>query len=79
MNVGRWILFLLLILIAGGVYFWMRERRYLKKKTSQTMSDAVWREIVQEREAELKKRRQFREALDKAKKQSEDSSGDVPP
>lgn len=62
------ILFLVLILFAVTAFFLLRERRYLKKKTSEAMSPAVWREIVKERETSLQKRRQFRDALEIAKK-----------
>lgn len=58
------ILFLLLIFFVG--FLWIRERRYLKKKTSEAMSDAAWKEIVVEREVNLEKRRRFREALERA-------------
>lgn len=62
-----WLIFLFLILTAVVLFLWIRERRYLKKKTSEIMSDAAWRDIVREREAALSKRRRFREALDQAK------------
>jgi len=61
---------LLSFLFAAMVFIWLRERRYLKKKTSEAMSPAVWREIVKEREAALQKRRQFREALERAEKKT---------
>ncbi|MBI4125147.1 MAG: hypothetical protein HY466_04375 [Deltaproteobacteria bacterium] len=59
----------LLVLSGLGIafYLWRREKRYLKGKTSQGMSGAVWNEIVAEREAALKKRRSFRQALADAK------------
>ncbi len=62
-----WLIFLFLVLTAVVLFLWMRERRYLKKKTSEIMSDAMWRDIVREREAVLHKRREFREALERAK------------
>lgn len=58
----------LLSLIGLVVYFWIRERRYLKKKTSEVMGPSVWREIVKERETSLSKRRLFRDTLEKAKR-----------
>lgn len=61
------LIFSLLSLIGLVLYLWLRERRYLKKKTSEIMGPAVWREIVAEREASLKKRRLFRDTLEKAK------------
>ena len=62
------LIFLFLILIGLVLFLWIRERRTLKKKVSETMSESVWSEIVEEREALLRKRRAFREALEKAKK-----------
>lgn len=56
----------LLSLIGLVLYLWLRERHYLKKKTSEIMGPAVWQEIVAEREASLKKRRLFRDTLEKA-------------
>lgn len=67
----RFFLFSLLLILAGlgtGFFIWRRERRYLHKKTSETMSPSLWREIVQERESALRKRRTFREILDKTQK-----------
>lgn len=61
------ILLLFAGLMAALIFFWLNERRALKKKTSEAMSKGVWNEIVHEREAELKKRRAFREALERAK------------
>lgn len=62
-----WIILLFVLLMALVVALWFRERRYLKKKTSEAMSKGVWKEIIDEREETLKKRRLFREALEKAK------------
>ena len=62
------ILTLFLSLMALVVYLWVRERRYLKKKASEAMSTRVWKDVVAEREAALKKRRHFRQALEQAKK-----------
>lgn len=59
--------FLFLLLTAVVLFLWIRERRYLKKKTSEIMSEPVWREIVQEREEALAKRRHFRKTLEEAK------------
>jgi len=52
------------------VFLWQRERRYLKKKTSGAMSDAVWEEVVKEREAALETRRKFKSVLDAAQKKT---------
>lgn len=54
--------------MAMVVVLWLRQRAYLKKKTSEAMSEPVWEEIVQEREAALAKRRKFKQALDDAAK-----------
>lgn len=56
------------------LYIRLRERRYLKKKTSEAMSETVWKEIVEEREEALKKRRHFQEALKQAAQKSEEHS-----
>lgn len=64
---GLFIVILFLFLLATVVFILLRERRYLKRKTSETMSPAVWDEIVKERETSLQKRRHFREALERAK------------
>lgn len=61
------LIFLLFSLIGLVIFLWLRERRYLKKKTSEAMAPVVWREVVAEREAGLKKRRLFRDTLEKAK------------
>lgn len=57
---------LLVIGLGIGFCFWRREKRYLQGKTSERMSRSVWNEIVAEREAALKKRRSFRQALSDA-------------
>lgn len=62
-----WILLLFSLLMGLLIYFWIRERRYLKKKTSEVMSRRVWKEIVEERETTLQKRRTFRDAFERAK------------
>ena len=62
------IVFLFLALMGLVVYLWVRERRYLKKKTSEAMSETVWQDVVSEREEALKRRRLFREALGRAQK-----------
>ena len=63
-------MFLFLGLMALVLILWVRERRYLKKKTSEAMSEGVWGDVVSEREAALKRRRHFRAALDQAKQKS---------
>lgn len=55
------------LLIGLVIYLWVRERRYLKKKTSEAMSERVWKDVIEEREEALKRRRKFRESLERAK------------
>lgn len=62
------LLFLSLLGVVG--FFWIRERRYLKKKTSEVMSEKLWTEVIAEREEALEKRRRFQEALERAEKKS---------
>lgn len=62
-----WFILSALALFGVVIYCWLRERRFLKKKTSETMGPRVWRDIVQEREAALQKRRLFHDAMEKAK------------
>ncbi|OGQ04769.1 MAG: hypothetical protein A3F82_08065 [Deltaproteobacteria bacterium RIFCSPLOWO2_12_FULL_44_12] len=62
------ILILLFLGLMGLIVtLWIRERKYLKKKTSETMRDEVWQEVVKEREEALEKRRHFRDILNKTK------------
>lgn len=61
------VIFLSLLLFAVTAFFLLRERRYLKKKTSEAMSPAVWQDVVKEREEALRKRRKFQDSLEKAK------------
>lgn len=61
------LVFISLLAVAGGI--WWRDRAYVKKKTSETMSERVWEDILKEREDALKKRRLFRETLERAKKE----------
>ena len=49
------------------VFNYVREHRYLKKKTSQAMSRKLWSEIEDEREASLKRKEAFEDALKRAK------------
>ncbi|MDO8527135.1 MAG: hypothetical protein Q7T03_05535 [Deltaproteobacteria bacterium] len=50
------------------IFLWWREKKYLKKKTSETMSGEVWKDMEVEREEALRKRRLFRKAMDNASK-----------
>lgn len=62
---------LFLLLIGLVIYLWVRERRYLKKKTSEAMSERVWKDVIEEREEALRRRRKFRESLERAKQKKE--------
>lgn len=59
-----------LFLIALGLlaFNYLRERRYLKKKTSESMSTETWEEIEAEREASRERQKKFHEALEEAQK-----------
>jgi len=58
---------LAVLALALLVYNYIRERRYLKKKTSEAMSRKMWGEIEEEREAALKRKQAFDEAMNEAK------------
>lgn len=49
------------------IFNYVRERKYLKKKTSEAMSRKLWTEIEDEREAALKRKEAFEDALKNAK------------
>jgi len=49
------------------VFFYLRDRKFEKKLTSETMSDRMWDEIAGEKEESLAKAKKFREALERAK------------
>lgn len=68
------LLLLLVVLFVFVGWIWIRERRYLKKKTSEAMSQGSWHEIVEERETAFKKRRLFRAAMEEARRKSKESS-----
>lgn len=59
-----------IFLVAMTLVFllWWWDRRKLRRKTSETMSDETWGEILEEREITLRKRRLFKQALDQALK-----------
>ena len=44
----------------------IRDRRYLTRKTSQTMGDRLWKEVQDEREASKERRQKFRSAMKRA-------------
>lgn len=56
------------------LYIYVRDKRYLKKKTSSTMSENLWNEIQEEREASKQRRDKFRAALHEAEKSTADKS-----
>ncbi len=60
--------FLLALLFLFALILWWRERKYLKKKTSEVLSESLWKEIEQERQTSLDQRRKFREAMHQALK-----------
>lgn len=55
----------ILIVIAIGlmVLQYVHDRRYLKNKTSKTMSKKLWDEIQEEREASKERHDKFQQAL----------------
>ncbi len=59
---------LTVLALALLIFNYIRERKYLKKKTSEAMSSELREEIEQEREEALKRKREFDEALKDAKK-----------
>ena len=63
----------ILFAIAIGIliYSRMRDRRYEKLKPSEAMSEEMWEEIEEEREAALTRREKFTEALNEAEEKGE--------
>ena len=59
------------ILFAGALglmgYQYVRERRYLRKKTSEAMGKELWQEIASEREESERRRDHFKHALREAR------------
>lgn len=63
-----WIAGILTVIALGLLVFnYTRDRRYLKKRTSEAMSRKLWTEIEDEREAALKRKEAFEDALKNAK------------
>ena len=62
---------LTVLALALLVWNYTRERRYIKKKTSEAMSRNLWMEIEDEREVSRERKQRFHEALDEAKKQKD--------
>ena len=61
-----WMILIFAVCLGLLVFVWWRQRRYLKKKTSEAMRDEIWDEILEERETALRKKRLFKASLDKA-------------
>lgn len=59
-----WLISGFLICISVVIFIWFRERRYLKKKVSEVMSDETWSEITEERELAMRKQRLFKATLE---------------
>lgn len=64
-----WIAGILAVIALGLLVFnFTRERRYLKKRTSEAMSRKLWTEIEEEREAALKRKHAFEDAMNDVSK-----------
>ena len=63
----------ILFLIAIGIliFNYVRERRFLKRKTSEAMSEEMWEEIEAERDAARERQRKFHDALEEAQHKDE--------
>ena len=48
------------------IYTFLRDRRYMRKRTSEAMSRELWAEIEQERQEAMARREDFRRVLDEA-------------
>lgn len=66
---------LFLIAIALLVFNYVRDQRYMKKKTSEAMGEEMWEEIQAEREQSMERQKKFKEAL----KNVEESKKSGPP
>ena len=55
------------------VFNFVRERRYIKKKTSEAMSEELKKEIEEERFDALTRKQKFDDALESAKKLESDN------
>ena len=50
------------------IYTFVRDRRYMGKKTSEAMSRELWAEIDEERQEAMARREGFRRAIEEAQK-----------
>jgi hypothetical protein len=65
-----WIAGLLTVVaLALLIFNYSRDRKYLKKKTSEAMSRGLKEEIEEEREESLRRKKEFDEAMKEAKGQ----------
>jgi hypothetical protein len=65
---------LLCIALAILVLQYLRDRRYTKSKTSETIGKKLWTEIQDERDASKERHEKFQQALDRAEKGEVDES-----
>ena len=65
------ILFLIALLLL--VWRFIRDRRYLRKKTSEAMGPDLWSEVQEEREESQRRQDAFRSALKDAKRPHDDT------
>lgn len=69
-----WFIFLigaLAVIIGLLVYFYRRDRRYLKARTREVLSDTVREEIAEEIEDGKRRQEKFKKALQSASKSAE--------
>lgn len=57
-----------LVALALLVFNFVRDRRYMRKRTSEAMSRELWGEIEQERALALERRERFKRQLEEAAK-----------
>jgi hypothetical protein len=50
------------------IYIFVRDRRYVRKKTSEAMSRELWAEIDEERQGSMARREGFKKAIEEAQK-----------
>lgn len=59
---------LLLILLGLAFYFYLRDVRYSRKSTVETMGNSLWDEIEKEHEDAYERRRLFKKAIEEKKR-----------
>ncbi len=65
-----WYIILVVVLVLAIIlvgYFYITERRYLAKKTSEVMSQEIKEDIEAEREQALERKNKFQKEMNKAK------------